>query len=88
VVTPEVVRSKWALVLYKFALREVEAVLDRGEPRILMVSIAGPQYVDLQIYFDDHTLALDAKRDIDQNRLLSRQHSLASIMRVLEASVK
>ena len=56
-VSPEIVKTKWALVLYKYRLNQVEAVPDRAEPRILFVSIATNPYIDLQLYFEDHTLS-------------------------------
>lgn len=67
-VTPEIVHSKWAHVQYKFNLRDVEAVIDRAEPRILIVSVTDKIYIDLQIYFEDHTLTSEAKRSIDSRR--------------------
>jgi hypothetical protein len=40
IVTPEIVRNKWALVVHNYKLNDVEAILDRSEPRMLIVSIA------------------------------------------------
>lgn len=71
-VTPEVVHSKWAHVQYIYKLKDVEAVIDRAEPRLLIVSVTDKNYIDLQIYFEDHTLTLDAKRTIDSKRQLSK----------------
>jgi hypothetical protein len=60
-------------VKYKYALRHLEAQIDRSDPRILNLIVKDKNnYIDLSLSFDDVSITTSVKRSLEENRKSSR----------------
>ncbi|CAD8111604.1 unnamed protein product [Paramecium primaurelia] len=71
----QIVKKEWAHIIYHAKIKDVEVMIDRGEPRKLNVNIKisssnsiKEQYQDVQLLFDDCTYAQKTKKHIDDTR--------------------
>jgi hypothetical protein len=60
-------------IKYKYALRHLEAQIDRSDPRILNLIVKEKSsYIDLSLSFDDVSITTNVKRSLEENRKSSR----------------
>ncbi|CAD8124477.1 unnamed protein product [Paramecium sonneborni] len=75
IIETQIVKKEWAHIIYHAKIKDVEVMIDRGEPRKLIVNIKisssnsiKEQYQDVQLLFDDCTYAQKTKKHIDDTR--------------------
>jgi hypothetical protein len=65
--------NNFVSIKYKYALRHVEAQIDRSDPRILNLIVKDKSgYIDLSLSFDDVSVTTNVKRSLEENRKSSR----------------
>ena len=70
---PEIKDSSFSVIRYKFALRHIEAQLDRADPRILnLVVLDKGQYIELSLYLEDVRKTMQIKKTIEEHRKSAR----------------
>ena len=58
-----------ALIKFKYALRDLEAQVDRSDPRVLtVVAKDKDKYVDLSLNLEDIHKTAELKRNLEENR--------------------
>jgi len=60
---------QFAVVKYKYALRHLEAHIDRSDPRIInLVVKVKKEYFDIFLYFEDVSKTMGVKKILEENR--------------------
>src|SRR5690606_16708987 len=60
-------------IKYKYALRHLEAQIDRSDPRILNLIVKDKNsYIDISLSFEDVSMTTNVKRSLEENRKSSR----------------
>jgi hypothetical protein len=72
-VQPDLRDQNQIVVKYKYALRDLEAQIDRSDPRILNLIVKDKNnYIDLSLSFDDVSKTTSVKKSLEENRKSSR----------------
>lgn len=70
---PELKDSSFAIIKYKFALRHLEAQVDRSDPRILNIIVKDKNnYIDISMYYEDVNKTTSVKKSLEEQRKSSR----------------
>jgi hypothetical protein len=65
----DVKEPQFALIKYKYALRHLEAQIDRSDPRILNLIVKDKtNYLDLSLYFEDVNRTTSVKKSLEEQR--------------------
>lgn len=66
--TPDPLKTEFAIVKNKYALRHLEVQMDRSDPRILNTIVKEKEdLIDLAIYFDDVNRATTIKKQLEEH---------------------
>lgn len=66
---PDFNDPSFSVVKYKYALRHLEAHIDRSDPRIInLVVKVKKEYFDIFLYFEDVSLTMNVKKILEENR--------------------
>eukprot|EP00357_Protocruzia_adherens_P011453 CAMPEP_0115007838 /NCGR_PEP_ID=MMETSP0216-20121206/21487_1 /TAXON_ID=223996 /ORGANISM="Protocruzia adherens, Strain Boccale" /LENGTH=844 /DNA_ID=CAMNT_0002374995 /DNA_START=193 /DNA_END=2727 /DNA_ORIENTATION=+ len=88
VIEPDHQRMHWARVCHKVRLRNVEFMIDRSDPRTLVVAIKSEgtsTFYDLVLTFEDHNRATYVKKVLEENRRNSKLYEMSLIESFLES---
>lgn len=70
---PDLKDQSFSIIKYKYALRHLEAQIDRSDPRVLNLIVKDKnQYIDISLYFDDVTKTTAVKKSLEEHRKSSR----------------
>lgn len=70
---PDIKDSTCALIKYKYALRHLEAQIDRSDPRILNIIVKDKNnYLDIAMDFNDVNKTSGVKKSLEEQRKSSR----------------
>jgi hypothetical protein len=70
---PDLKDSSLSVVKYKYALRHLEAQIDRSDPRVLNLIVKDKNsYMDIALTFEDVSKTTTVKKSLEENRKSSR----------------
>lgn len=70
---PDLKDPNLSTVKYKYALRDIETLIDRADPRILnLVVVDKSGYLDISLAFDDVNKTTSIRKSIEENRKSTR----------------
>ena len=70
---PDIKETNFALIKYKYALRHLEAQIDRADPRLLNLIVKDKNnYIDLILVFEDVNKVIAVKKSLEEQRKSSR----------------
>jgi hypothetical protein len=66
---PDFNDPSFSVIKYKYALRHLEAHIDRSDPRVInLVVKVKKEYFDIFLYFEDVSLTMNVKKILEENR--------------------
>jgi hypothetical protein len=71
--TPHDLKEEYAIVKYKYAVRNLELQIDRSDPRVLNTIVKDKEnLMEIKIYFDDVNKVNNIKRELEEIQMNSK----------------
>ena len=71
--TPHYLNEEYAIVKYKYAVRNLELQIDRSDPRVLNTIVKDKEnLMEIKIYFDDVNKVNNIKRELEEIQMNSK----------------
>ena len=79
--TPHYLKEEYAIVKYKYAVRNLELQIDRSDPRVLNTIVKDKEnLMEIKIYFDDVNKVNNIKRELEEIQMNSKSTEIILIV--------